>query len=117
MNDDREILTKEIRLLDELISKKNELVKFAVSSGYSDILKVFNEEKLAAIQDYLKDNTPLNQAYSRLWNFLCNSLELFKNPTELENLLYKKDELMEQLNKLNEFERDYEVTRQRGESL
>jgi hypothetical protein len=117
MSEEKDTLNKEFKLLDELIENKAHLVKLANSSGYAEILKSFNDEKLSAIQDYLKDNSALNQAYSRLFNFLCNMLELFKDPTELENLLHKKEELMEQLDKVNNFEREQGFGEQRGGSL
>ena len=88
MNGDKEILDREIQLLDEVIKNKLELIELAKSDAYKNIIKAFQEEKLAAIQDYMKDNSPFNQAYSRLWNFVCNLLELFQDSIELNNLLF-----------------------------
>lgn len=111
---EQEALTKETELLDKLISEKSELITLSQSKAYATIIKAFNEEKLSALQDYLKENSAYNQAYAKLWNFLCNMLEIFKDPTELENLLQKKDDLMEQLSKIKGFEQEQSFEHQSG---
>lgn len=114
---DLQQLNESIALIDALIEKKTKLVTFAKSEAYNDVLVELYKERDAAIEDYMKNNTPRNQAYSQFWNYLCNLLELLKTPTELDNLLNQKEQLAEQIAKLKAFNQEQGFGQQRGGAL
>jgi len=98
-----------IDILNRLIEKKDSMLKQINSEPLKQLIKDLEQERLSAISDYMNKNTPLNQAYAKVMTYICNLLELYKNPTELENLLKEKDTLQEELTKVKSFKQTESV--------
>ena len=107
-------ISDSIKEIDFFIEKRNNLIELAKSPAFKNILVDFEGEKQAALEDYLSNNTPINQAYAKLVNFVCNLFYLYQQPEELENLLAKKEELLEQLQKVRDYMREVASPQQRG---
>ena len=54
------------------------------------------------------------QNYARLFNFLYNLLTQYENPTEIENMVDKKEILYTELSKIKDYETNQENVQETG---
>ena len=106
-----------IQVIDKLIGVHKEMAEFMRGDRGEKLISDINGIRLSAIEDYLKDNTPHNQAQANVINTLYNLLITYSDETELANLIKERDTLNMHLQSLRSLESTYSSPQQRGGAL
>lgn len=101
-------IRKDLEKVDGIIRLKEAFLAFVKKDEGKEIIQAFELEQVKALEDYLRDNTIINQAYARTWNFIVNFIfELKENSkSELGNAIKDKDSLMFDLKRATKMAQD-----------